>query len=96
MKIKMKIEEENLRFVLLDGEKEAGEMSWSEAGDELMIIDHTFVDDAYRGKGYAEDLIYCGVKKAREENKKILPLCPFASKEFQNKSQYSDVLAKMD
>mgnify|MGYP001408196170 FL=1 len=50
----MEIKEEKERFVLLnDEQEEAGEMTWSNAGPEIMIIDHTFVDPTYRGQGLA-------------------------------------------
>lgn len=57
----MEIKEEKNRFALLDGEKEIGEMTWSNAGTKRMIIDHTFVDPAYRGQGLAEKLVAKGV-----------------------------------
>lgn len=91
----MEIKEEKERFVLLnDEQEEAGEMTWSNAGPEIMIIDHTFVDPTYRGQGLAEKLVAEGVEKARKEGKKIIPLCPFAKKEFEEKSEYADVLRK--
>ncbi|WP_207696559.1 GNAT family acetyltransferase [Enterococcus sp. DIV0212c] len=91
----MEIKEESNRFVLLNDEnKEIGEMTWSDAGTEMMIIDHTFVDPAYRGQKLAEKLVYNGVEKARREGKKIIPLCPFAKKEFDTKPEYADVLRK--
>lgn len=89
----MEIKEESNRFVLLNDEnKEIGEMTWSDAGTEMMIIDHTFVDPAYRGQKLAEKLVYNGVEKARREGKKIIPLCSFAKKEFDSKPEYGDVL----
>ncbi len=87
----MEIVEEKNRFALKDGDKEIGEMTWSDAGTERMIIDHTFVDPSYRGQGLAEKLVAKGVDKARKENKKIIPLCPFAKKEFEQKPEYGDV-----
>ncbi len=91
----MEIKEEKNRFALYNDEgNEIGEMTWSNAGDELIIIDHTFVDPAYRGKSYAEKLVKAGVEKARRDNLKILPLCPFAKKEFNEKPEYGDVLRK--
>lgn len=60
----MEIKEEKNRFVLFnDDDQEIGEMTWSNAGDQMMIIDHTFVDPAYRGQKLAEKLVYNGVKK---------------------------------
>ncbi|MBM7687857.1 GNAT family N-acetyltransferase [Enterococcus ureilyticus] len=89
----MEIKEEQDRFVLLNDEnQEIGEMTWSNAGEKMMIIDHTFVEPTYRGQKLAEKLVYSGVEKARREGKKIIPLCPFAKKEFDRKPEYGDVL----
>ena len=57
------------RFVALtDNNTEAGEMTWSNAGESLIIIDHTFVDNAFRGQGIANELVAQGVAYARENN----------------------------
>ena len=89
----MKYVQGKQRFIVLnDSNEEIGEMTWSNAGESIIIIDHTFVDIAYRGKGIAEELIALGVAYARENNKKIMPLCPFAKKEFDRKKEYLDVL----
>lgn len=89
----MEIKEEKDRFVLVNEDnQEIGEMTWSNAGDKMMIIDHTFVAPSYRGRKLAEKLVFSGVEKARREGKKIIPLCPFAKKEFDTKPDYSDVL----
>ena len=92
----MQIKEENNRFALYNDEnQEIGEMTWSDAGESMMIIDHTFVDPTYRGQKLAEKLVLAGVEKARKEHKKIIsPLCPFAKKEFDTKPEYGDVLRK--
>lgn len=91
----MILKEEANRFVVLnDEEQEIGEMTWSNAGNHIMIIDHTYVDPVYRGQHLAELLVEKGVEKARLEGKEIVPLCPFARKEFEQKSEYQDVLKK--
>ncbi len=91
----MEIKEETNRFVLLNDEaKEIGEMTWSDAGPDIMIIDHTFVEPEYRGQKLAEKLVLNGVELARREGKKIIPLCPYAKKEFERKPEYQDVLRK--
>lgn len=59
-----------------------------------MIIDHTFVEPEYRGQKLAEKLVLNGVELARREGKKIIPLCPYAKKEFERKPEYQDVLRK--
>ncbi|EOB3456064.1 GNAT family N-acetyltransferase [Enterococcus hirae] len=91
----MEIKEEKNRFVLLNDEaKEIGEMTWSDVGPDIMIIDHTFVEPEYRGQKLAEKLVLNGVELARREGKKIIPLCPYAKKEFERKPEYQDVLRK--
>ena len=91
----MEIKEEKNRFVLLNDEaKEIGEMTWSDAGPDIMIIDHTFVEPEYRGQKLAEKLVLNGVELARREGKKIIPLCPYAKKEFERNPEYQDVLRK--
>lgn len=91
----MEIKEEKSRFVLLNDQgEEAGEITWSNAGDDLMIVDHTFVDPTYRGQKLAEKLVLATVEKARRDDQKILPLCPFAKKEFNEKPEYADVWRK--
>lgn len=89
----MKYVEEANRFVVLDdNQQEIGEMTWSNAGETMIIIDHTYVDDSHRGQGIAEKLVSLGVNYAREHQKKVMPLCPFAKKEFNRKPEYQDVL----
>ena len=90
----MEIKEEKSRLVLLNAEEEIGEMTWSDAGPDIMIIDHTFVDPAYRGQKLAEKLVSTGVEIARRDGKKVIPLCPYAKKEFERKPEYLDVLRK--
>ena len=89
----MEIKEEKNRLALFnDEQQEIGEMTWSDARPDIMIIDHTFVDPAYRGQKLAEKLVYTGVELARRDGKKIIPLCPYAKKEFEKKPEYQDVL----
>ena len=85
-------EEKNRLALFNDEQQEIGEMTGSDAGPDIMIIDHTFVDPAYRGQKLAEKLVYTGVELARRDGKKIIPLCPYAKKEFEKKPEYQDVL----
>lgn len=75
-----------------DGQRLA-EMTYSVAGSRV-IIDHTHVDDVLRGKGAGAKLVHAAVAWARQENVKLLPLCPFARSVFDKTPEYADVLAK--
>ncbi|MFD0999751.1 GNAT family N-acetyltransferase [Ohtaekwangia kribbensis] len=79
-------------FVAENGTRLA-EMTYSKAGDALIIIDHTEVSDALRGKGAGKQLVGAAVDHARKNNLKILPLCPFAKSVFEKVKDFQDVLS---
>ena len=78
-------------FVEIDGEHLA-KMTYTWAGPNKFIIDHTEVDDKLRGKGVGKQLVMKAVEFARKNNKKILPLCPFANSVFKKVPEIRDVL----
>lgn len=78
-------------FVEKEGERLA-EMTYSQMNDQLIIIDHTEVSDVLRGQGVGKAMVMQAVEMARENNTKILPLCPFAKSVFQKVEEIQDVL----
>lgn len=68
------------------------EMTYSTANSALIIIDHTAVDDSLKGQGVGKKLLLAIVEKARKENFKVLPLCPFAKSVFDKHESIKDVL----
>ncbi|MBX3567011.1 MAG: N-acetyltransferase [Rhizobiaceae bacterium] len=79
------------RYVHRAGDAEA-EMTFTRAGDHLIIIDHTLVPDAFRGQGVGVRLVARAVEDARVSGKKIMPLCPFANAQFRRHPEWADVL----
>ncbi|MDY5969021.1 MAG: GNAT family N-acetyltransferase [Bacteroidales bacterium] len=79
-------------FVIFENDQRAGEMTFTWAGDSKFIIDHTGVDSSYEGKGYGRILVKAAVDYARNKPAKIIPLCPFAKRQFEKHPEYSDVL----
>jgi predicted GNAT family acetyltransferase len=75
-----------------ENKKHLAEMTYSIASSQLIIIDHTEVDGSLKGKGIGKILLMAIVEKARMENFKILPLCPFAKSVFDKDKTISDVL----
>jgi hypothetical protein len=69
-------------------------MTYSKAGDNLIIIDHTEVSDALRGTGAGKKLVTAAVENAHKNGLKILPLCPFAKSVFDKTPEFADVLSK--
>jgi uncharacterized protein len=81
-------------FKALEGETEAGRMTYSWAGTNKFIIDHTEVNPEFKGKGVGNKLLLEAVKYARANRLKIIPLCPFAKSMFDRKKALHDVLAQ--
>ena len=80
-------------FYIESDEKTLAEMTYSMTGDSIMIIDHTEVDDALRGKNIGYQLVKKAADYARAHQIKIIPLCPFAKSVFDKKrEEFKDVL----
>lgn len=86
-------DEKKGRFTLFENSEQAGEMTYTWADGHFFIIDHTMVDKAFAGKGYGAVLVKAGVDFAHDKGVKIVPLCPFAKREFGKHSEYEDVLS---
>ena len=80
------------RYFLRATGGDVAEMTFSKAGDHLLIIDHTEVPDTFRGQGAGVRLVARAVEDARAAGKKIIPLCPFANAQFQRHKEWADVL----
>lgn len=79
------------RYVaVVDGHE--AEMTYSRAGETRIIIDHTAVPDALRGKSVGLALVKAAVDDARKEGFKIIPLCPFAKATLEKHPEWQDVV----
>ncbi|MEN2412543.1 GNAT family N-acetyltransferase [Flavobacterium mesophilum] len=79
-------------FEAIEDGKEAGKMTYTWAGDSKFIIDHTEVSPDFNGKGVGKKLVMASVEYARNNNLKIIPLCPFAKSVFDKVPEIRDVL----
>jgi predicted GNAT family acetyltransferase len=78
--------------IIVDGVE--AEMTYSRAGEGLIIIDHTDVPAALRGRKVGERLVRQAVEDARRDRVTILPLCPFAKAQIGHHPEWQDVLAR--
>lgn len=78
--------------VRLDGAE--AELTYSRAGDALIIIDHTGVPDALRGRSVGQALVRRAVEDARAEGRSVLPLCTFAKAQIERHPDWQDVLKR--
>lgn len=72
--------------------REAGRMTYSWAGKDRFIIDHTEVNPEFKGKNVGNQLLNAAVNFARENHIRIIPLCPFARSVFDKNEDIRDVL----
>ena len=78
-------------FISMNG-KRIAEMTYSVAGADRIIIDHTEVNDDFRGYGLGEKMVRRAVEDARSRGISIVPLCPFARSVFNKNEDLRDVL----
>ncbi len=78
-------------YILLNDVQEA-EMTYTWAGSDRIIIDHTEVNEALKGKNAGKQMLMKAVDFAREKGIKIIPLCPFANSVFNKTPEIQDVL----
>ena len=79
-------------FVEEEG-KRLAELTYTVAGSKV-ILDHTDVDDSLRGTGTGRKLVAAAVDWAREEDVRLMPLCPFARSVFDKTPGFADVLVR--
>ncbi|MBU5307914.1 N-acetyltransferase [Clostridioides mangenotii] len=92
--IEYNYEESKNRIAAYYKGKEVGEITYSKAGENILIVDHTYVNEEYRGKSIANQLVKNVVDLAISQNKKIVPLCSFVRKEFDRNPEYQEVESK--
>ncbi len=68
------------------------EMTYSRAGEGLIIIDHTEVPSVLRGRKIGERLVRQAVDDARRDGVAIIPLCPFAKAQIDRHPEWQDVV----
>lgn len=80
------------RFKLVnDAGQMLGEMTFSRARDDLIIIDHTEVDESLRGKHGGSQLFHGMIAWARKTGTRIMSTCPFTNAMFDRNPETHDV-----
>jgi hypothetical protein len=80
-------------FIIEENGEQIGEMAYRrQTVTNVIIIDHTGVNEGHEGKGLAKQLVMAGVEYARANGIKIIPLCPYAKKVLERSTEFADVL----
>lgn len=87
------LKNENGYTIESNGEQ-IGNIELSMAGEDIIIIASTHVDNRFQGQGLASKLVYKVVEEARSAGKKVIPLCSYALKQYETKPEYADTWHK--
>ncbi|PKQ46574.1 GNAT family N-acetyltransferase [Confluentibacter flavum] len=94
MEVKQSDNEKKGSFYIEIDNMKAAEMTYTHAGPNKIIIDHTEVSDTLKGQGIGYKLIDAAVVYIRANNLKVIPLCPFANAFFKKRAEeYANILA---
>lgn len=77
-------------FFIKQDDKTVAELTYDLKG-KTMVIDHTEVHEDLEGKGLGTRLVRESVAFARENDRQINPLCPFAEVVFDKHPEWSDL-----
>lgn len=79
------------RYVaIVDGHE--AEITFSRTSPTLIIVDHTGVPDALRGRGVGQALAAHVIEDARKNGWRIIPLCTFFKAQAARHPDWSDVI----
>lgn len=79
-------------FEATEADKLAGKLTYAWQGDKEIVLDHTEVTDEFRGQNIGKQLVHEAVNFARENELKIIALCPFVQSVFDKDISLQDVL----
>jgi len=83
---------DNKFYVGEDEENPLAEITFDTSDENNLVIDHTYVSNELRGQGMAGKLVDKVVKHAREEDRKIVALCPYAKSKIEKTPEQKDIL----
>ena len=75
---------------VVDGHE--AEMTYSRLSPAKIIVDHTGVPEALRGRGVGQRLAERMVADARAEGWRVVALCPFVKAQARRHPDWSDVI----
>lgn len=73
-------------------EGHSGELAYSLPTNDVIDFSHTYVDEAIRGQGVADELIKAGLNYAQENDLKVIASCPAVSAYIRRHHEYEKLL----
>ena len=86
------IEKENEVYILNDEGDEIAYITFPKVKDNVVVINHTFVDDSLRGLGIAGKMMDRVYSIIKQSGRKALLTCSYAIKYFEKNEDKQDIL----
>ena len=81
MKVQIVHDESRQRFVAALPDGSEAELQYRQDGKTLDFF-HTYVPEAFRTEGIAEQVVLAGFEYAKREGLRVIPSCPYVSRGF--------------
>ncbi|MFP4375420.1 MAG: GNAT family N-acetyltransferase [Spirochaetales bacterium] len=83
--------QEAKRFFVREDGSEAF-LEYLEKGDGTLDYAHTFTPEELRGRGIAGDVVGKALAWAKENDKKVIPSCPFVQTYLKRHKEYESII----
>ena len=84
----------NWIYLTDDDDNVIAEVTFPNVEEEVVNINHTYVDNVLRGQGMAADLMEACYDAIKEQGKKAVVSCPYAVKWFDEHPEKNDIVKK--
>lgn len=88
------VHESNKIYLANEEGNSIAEVTFPTVKEQVVNVNHTYVDDSLRGQGIAGQLMEELVQQLKAENKKAVLSCSYAVKWFEKNKQYEDLVYK--
>ena len=82
----------NIFYIGANVDNVSAKITFAHKDENTIIIKSTYVSELFREQDVGHQLVKEVAEYARQENKKIIPKCPFAKKVMTKNDEYKDVL----
>lgn len=89
----LEVKHGNKSFYIGDSEDQwSATMTYVYAGENRIVIEHTYVSEALNGQGVGKLLLKALTDWARAENLMITPECSYAKAQMEKQNEYRDLI----
>jgi len=71
------------------------EVTFPKYRDDVVAINHTYVDDSLRGQGIAGELMEATYEELKRDGRKAVLVCPYAVKWYREHPEKNDIVVAM-